>query len=499
MNNQEQLLRTIAQEYNKQTRGFYESASPAWKAVYNAVAPQSYWDLGQFMKHDTGVNDGNELPLLGVENGLLAECSLDNPLVSLLRRPRLTLAEMATVMPNNAQIIERGFVNGDYSDDDNFAATVCAPGAEITSDLSLVKAEFRHGRIAYSTRTGEIDALIETWTNHHDPRRFYFLNRARGISGPRPLSGTLPPNVEQRDVILHSAMMAEMHYLAERFSSKLGRIFWYGDTANNVGTGYKEFPGLDAMIVNDYAGGKAWLTGVAGDLGELNSDVKDFSENLGDADANGYTFYNLLQEIMLEVTTKASQLGVTAEWAIVMTPLTWFKLVQVLPCEMISQGCNTTTTGTTITVNDNSQAAMQEQLRRNQTIDINGRTYPVILDDFIVQTETVDGVTSEATYVSDVYVIPLTVNGQPTLEMHYKSYNVISEALRGMPSEFVNEVAGYSDGGMYHGVVQRDMRCFFIDFKIEPTLVFMWPMLAGRINNVGSLFRQAHTTLNPVA
>ena len=121
----------------------------------------------------------------------------------------------------------------------------------------------------------------------------------------------------------------------------------------------------------------------------------------------------------------------------------------------------------------------------------------IILDDFLVQTETIDGVTDEATYVSDVYVVPLTVNGQPTLEMHHKNYGVINAALAGMPTQFVNEVAGYSDGGFYHGVVQKDMRCFFMDFKVEPTLVFMWPMLAGRINNVGSLFRQAHSTNNP--
>lgn len=480
--------------YKAQTGQIMKSFGPSYGQIYeNISAPvliNPYAD-DIFMKHDSGVGTTNDVDIWGSEGGLFADCCIDNPVMSLLYRPLRGLGSLIPVRADNNEVVKRAYITGDYSLIDSRPSDVCEAGPTVGA-MDACFAEFRKGRVSYSSKTAELDELIKNACIGVNTNRFYLVNAVRGTSGPVPQMGA-----DQDNSIFSMALMREMHFIANRMNMDLMKQFWAGDPSNNtVGGGYKEFVGLDLMIVDDYGDGKNWVSGT-GDCENLNSDVKTFNARIGEANASGYYIYDLLQELMFELSSRADGYGSMVDWVIVMPRIIWHKLTEFLPCEMMSAGC-ASSTSVSVVSNDNYQARARDEMRRSQTLDINGMTFPVLIDEFIpvVETDNLDGTFD---YTSDIYVIPLRVNGEVVLEWTHADYRAFNQALQGIPAGISQELRGWSDDGRMHHVIQRNLRCFIVDVKTEMGLIFTAPHLAGRVSSVKAYMAQKHMVTNTVA
>ena len=112
-------------------------------------------------------------------------------------------------------------------------------------------------------------------------------------------------------------------------------------------------------------------------------------------------------------------------------PTIWSAIVKYLLCEMLSGNCAQPLAGNTpladnvqININDFGIATVRQQLQQSMRIDVNGRTYRVILDDSIPLTRA--GVAPNVSHTSDIYFIPLTVDGQRTLFWDVAGFRAVS-------------------------------------------------------------------------
>ena len=493
----------LVKHYQAQTEMIFESFGPAYGETYksfNGNSPVLFNTYGDPMtKHSTGVGTANELPMWNTEGGLFADCCLDSPVISLLSRPTQSLASLVPVMPNNNQLIKNAYVTGDFDVDGVFPDGVCEPGPNAGS-FSSIYAEFRGGRTSFSTRTGELDALIENACRGVDMNRFYFVNQMRGVSGPPPVVFT----PEMQNEIFTSAVYREMFLIANRSKQEWLKQFWYGDpTDATANGGYVPFQGLDSMITDQYGVATPWVTG-AGDKTQLNSYVADFGSTCaGGANADGQTLYQVLGDMEFELANRDRKLGVQVDRALVVSSLLWKAIVESVACDMINDTCVSgtqlvDTSNIVVNANTDAIAAMKQQMRSTMRLAINGKSYPVLIDDFITVAENlpVDG---GAEYESSLYFIPLRVNGAPSMEFFHKDYRQFNTALAGIPTELQSDIRGYTDRGIYHATIQRDLRCFIVDVKFEVGLKFMWPNLAGRIDNIKACFIGQHVVPAPAA
>jgi hypothetical protein len=504
-------IKQLVALYNSQTPQMMDSFGPNYGQAYRNLSGGDPVLFNQFTsstsgspalagfetKHDSGISGTHDLARWDVAGGLFADCCLENPVVSLLNRPTQSLGSLVPVMNSNNDIIKNAYLAGDYDVVGDWASMTgkcdTGPSAGTFTDLY---AEFRKGRLSFSSRTAELDELIKSACSGINFQNFYFINRNRGVSGSFPA----PFQAEQRDEIFTSAIYRELHAIAVAMQQKLLTQFWYGDGATTAGAGaYLEFYGLDLMITDQYGtAATPWVTGT-GDDTLLNSDVKVHNANAGEADASGYSLLQKMSEIAFEIDNRSRYYGVQADHAWVMSSFAWKGLVDTLPCEMVNDTCvsgNTVGDTTNVTVNASTAeiAAARRELLATQRITLNGKSYPVIVDDFITVTETdLTATTGGYQYASDIYFVPLRVNGQSSMQWVAADYRAVEQQLAGIPTGMANELRGWSDDGRFHTVLQRDLRCFIVDVKTEMGLMFLWPHLAGRVNGVYWTATQTHT------
>jgi hypothetical protein len=496
----EDRMRNLLKNYKLQTGQIFDGFGPTYSKLYhNASAPVMFDpffsnDNGSaaVQKHDTGVGTENDVELWGAEGGLFADCCLDNPVMSLLARPMKAVGMLFPMVPNNNTVISRASLTGNFDVEGDRPDGVCEPGPNAGAFGNIV-IEYRKGRLSMSTRTAELDALIENACQGTDPSRFYSIGGTRGVPGPSGIRQR-----DQTDEIYRSALYRELHAISNRMNWDLMRMFWTGDPANDTANGgYKEFRGLLNYIVDDYDDdGYAWVTNTNGDLVRLNSDVKTFGACVGGVNEDGYGLFQLLEEVEYEVTSRASMAGMSIDWVIVVPSIIARDITRQLPCEMLTGWCGAAVAEGAVQVNSNDAALIEARnmMQRSQMIALNGKNYSIVEDDFlpVVETLMLDGTTQ---YTSDLIFLPVRINGQPTIEWDYKDYRSF-EAELGQVGSLADELRGWSDNGQFHSVLQRDLRCFILDTKIEIGLVFNASGFAGRITGLSACTIQPHITPN---
>lgn len=427
------------------------------------------------------------------EQGFFQDSAMDPRVFTLLIQPMDSIVNMIPVRPNNVLNHKFAFVTGynvfdaeveggqEEPDDD------CGPAIAIDSDFDLCRIQFPYGRLARRTKPMEINELIRRF-NLRDYDDFMFTGDLRGET-VFPEHFGFGAQMDE-DFIVQSAVRRWLFNLARYFQLWMMRNVWTGDPANNIGNKYKEFYGLTQLINNNYGDESPLdLESYDDDLGDcsfLNSDIKDFGGRcVGDSET-GPTIYELLQEMEDTLYSRARKLGaLPVQWGIFMLSPLWNELTKVIPCQMAGDGCHG---GQDVMPNDGGSGlfnmSMREQMRRTQTIELNGRTYPVFLDDTMPYTEAgVQGPPDTQQYTSDIFFVPFTAFGQEVLFWEHIDYSETSRALAPIPGS-QTDALGWSDDGRFHHVITAERWCFDVQSKVEPRLVFLAPHLAGRIQDV---------------
>jgi hypothetical protein len=114
-------------------------------------------------------------------------------------------------------------------------------------------------------------------------------------------------------------------------------------------------------------------------------------------------------------------------------------------------------------------------------LPIEGKEYEVVVDDTITETIAAGGVVG--TYQSDVYMLPLTVNGQPSLFWEYFDMNAeaVAAASRMAPGGFFDVM---DNGRFLFTRLAPTHTCVQVEIIERPRLILLTPFLAARFQNL---------------
>jgi len=257
-----------------------------------------------------------------------------------------------------------------------------------------------------------------------------------------------------------------------------------GNPSNNAaGGGYKEFTGLDLLIGTNKVDA---LAGTA--CPSLYSDIKDFAYREVDSSTDP-TLVKTLTTMMHILNRKAVQQNLSpVDWRFVMRSDLFYFITEVWPCNYITYRCSNPDGSNIDPVGSYSvenAMRMKEAMRNGSYLLIDGKQYPVIQDDCIMEENNSDnGTIPLGGFASDIYIVPFSARGGTlrTLYWEYYDYNA-------GPMQAVQDIRGtnyfWTDGGVFlWGVKPPDNWCIEAICKVEPRLILRTPQLAGRLQNV---------------
>lgn len=274
------------------------------------------------------------------------------------------------------------------------------------------------------------------------------------------------------------AFQTEYEYkIAELFNGyarDYARNVYTGNAASTAGSqGYIQFNGLDRQIQTNKVDA---ITGVA--CPAVDSIVIDLAGT--SINASGGTVYNILANVMLNLELLSQRLGMEVKWAIAGRQGLFWTLTNIWPCVYATTGCiagsNVVHTGSL-----NEAVEMRDTMRSRPHLMIEGKEYEFIIDDTITETIAAGGVVG--TYQSDLYILPLTVNGQPALFWEYFDMN--AEAVAAANAMAPGNYFSVLDNGRFLYVRQSPTHtCVQVEIIERPRLILLTPFLAARIQNL---------------
>lgn len=338
---------------------------------------------------------------------------------------------------------------------------------------------FPLGRMCRETQTMTPDRIIER-LNRGDID-LNLLNNVMASNSPwHP--GDAISSMSGSQILQVATAWALLFELPPLFMDGLAPMVFTGNPVNNQGDGYREFRGADLLFNTGFRDAFTNVTCPA-----LDSDVKDFNhQNV--ATATAPSFYEVLEMVEYYVRFNARRQRLSpANWAVVMRPELWQVISGMIPLQAVEAALlnSTILAGYRINIDGSTIVQERDRFRENMAIPINGRTYPVVLDDGINELDNANNANYAAgEYGSDVYFWPLTFLGnRPATWVDYKDFRFISnevEATDGLIGDFYKP----SPDGRFAYTWVKDGWCFKIQAKIEPRLMLRVPQLAGRIQNV---------------
>lgn len=288
------------------------------------------------------------------------------------------------------------------------------------------------------------------------------------------LTNLNPQNIDQAGIlnILTKSEMVTASVLAER---ELNTQMWQGTWG--VGT---QFPGLDSQIATGQVDAD---TGVA--CPAADSDVKDFAYD--DVEGGGRSIVEYVSMLEWYIFFNARRMGMLpADWVWTMRPELWQVFTEVWPCQYNTNKCANSVIGdqSRTVIDGRENIAERDLMRQGMTLEVNGRRYPVVVDDGIFESNsTNDANLAAGEYASTIYFVPLSVAGGLTATwreyLDYRNAFVSSNvALLDNRQDF------WTDDGIFLWAIENQKYCYKISLKTEQRVILRTPQLAGKIQNV---------------
>jgi hypothetical protein len=257
------------------------------------------------------------------------------------------------------------------------------------------------------------------------------------------------------------------------YAKDYARNIYTGNATTTAGSqGYQQYNGLDRQIQQNK---RDAITGVA--CPAVDSLILDFAGTSINSAAG--TIYALIANAINNMERLADQLGMEVKWALTMRYGAWLTLTNAWPCIYATTGCAVNTVIRTQSMDE--ATAMRDDMRQNMYLLIEGKRYEVIVDDTIAETVAAGGVVG--TYQSDIYLLPLTVNGQPSLFWEYFDMN--AEAIAAAGAMAPQGSFSVLDGGRFLFVrLNPTHTCVQVEIIERPRLILLTPFLAARFQNL---------------
>ena len=353
----------------------------------------------------------------------------------------------------------------------------------ISGETEACIQHFPTGRVCRETQTMTPDRIIERLnTGDID---LTLLNDQLGSESPwHP--GDSFGSMGGAQLMQVATAWALLFELPPLFMGSLGPMVYGGNPANNQGNGYREFRGLDLLINTGFVDA---FTSTA--CRALDSDIKNFAYQ-DVVSAVSPSFHEILEMAAAYVMRNAvGQRLAPVQWAVLMRPELWQIYSGLVPTQAVMAALmnQMAILPARMQINMDGAAIVRERdtLRQQMQIPLNGRMYPVILDDGIneINDDTdSDNALIPGEYASDVYLLPRTFLGnRPATKIEYKDFRFLSgevAATDGLIGDFYKP----SPDGRFCWTWVKNGWCFKVQAKIEPRIILKTPQLAARITNV---------------
>lgn len=290
-------------------------------------------------------------------------------------------------------------------------------------------------------------------------------------------SGVYRPGSIDPQAALDNVVNSQMIIAGTLMERKLSRMLWQGDPANNAAgdAGYKEFYGLASLVNNNQidALDSTPLPGAYSTLVDANFGI------IGE----GLEIVPMMQYGMEQIESRAEDTFGDAQFVIVMRRDAWAELTEFWPLEYgTNRGASSTFLPDNVTVYVDGRTGVTERdrMRSTRTLEINGKSYPVILDDGIYEANSTNsGDVAAGVFASDIYVLPLRAGSFSTLYWEYFDYSSFAApGMLGQKFDF------WSDGGRFSWAYEGVKWCFKLGLRTTPRLILRTPHLAFRLSNV---------------
>ncbi len=403
--------------------------------------------------------------------GIFGMAGLDNQVIS----ARITPRGISAYLPVFGSVYTNPlfpFITGVEEDDGTEPDTECETCLSGEIEGCIQTATF--GRVCRETKTLAPNDIIERVNSGEVD-----LQLMNDILGFGDDSMAAIRNYD-RNSLLNIATATAMIVVGILLQNKLVPMWWQGDPANNVGTGYAECPGLGLLVGT---GKVDAITNTA--CPALDSDVKEFNyQNLNTVDAAGnFQIVRLLEYMEAYLFHNATRMNLwPVTWAICMRPECWYELCNVWPIAYLTTRGLALPAGNTNAIIASDVSNRRDEMMSGQFLFLNGRQHPVILDDGIFEYNSVnDANLQPGEFANDIFMIPLTYLGnRPATFLQYKDYRMAAPDLR--MARLVDEI--WTDDGRFLWTKEREKWCYTLSGKVEPRILLKTPQLAGRLNHV---------------
>lgn len=419
------------------------------------------------------IGDENAMQLFFATGGLFADCELENPVVNAMMQPTGGIANVLPIEKSNV-VRRKWALITDIAEETGADPDAPCDDSPTVGDTTVAFMQFdSFARKSNQSKTGELDAIIlKAHNGIHDD--LFFVGDIRGEA--------VFPTAQQLSssrFIEMGAINQSILKIARQTERWMKQKIWTGLPANNTANGgYKEFIGLQSLVSLPVSGNyidHAWATG-SDPNNQLNPVIEDFAS----AVIGGATpIYPVLEEMMDNVVFHVESAGASSfsgYWA--MRREIWRMLRRHLPAERAYYGRSM---GATLSYDVQGGMALMTEMQKMEStlrLPIGETNFPVVIDQGIPATYAEGDPT---VITSDIYFIITHVDNIPVTKIAYNDYSALGEPL--VPDEVLSG-SGWTDGGIFHYVIDRTKRCFVIDGKVEPQLLTLFPQGMIRLTNV---------------
>jgi hypothetical protein len=422
-------------------------------------------------KHDLPAGYTITTNLMHGPAGIFGAAGIDQQIISTRVRPTGLTSRLPARASNFTNPIV-GYLTGFLDDEDADEKTYACDDPLEAGSLKSCFQGSAFGRIERKTATLELNALGQR-VNRGEFDDLMLLNEPLlvGDFGTPTVPGTFGQ-------AFASELNARLMTVGVAFQNAIGRMNWTGSTANNTSGGYAEYSGLETLVTTTHTD---VLTNVS--CPSLASDVKDANYKTVENDAAD--IFSYLTTIYRYVKHNARTMGFDpVEWAFVMRGDLFQQLSDYWPCVYATYRC----AGGTNTPNVTMGLEMRQlanDMANGYYLKLDNVNVPVIIDDFIPEaTSTTNANVPEASFASDIYLLPLSVRGGiATLFYEYFDFGGPNAAMQAVQDGRLGTF-WTSDGGKFLWTLNQTNWCVAWLAKIEPRLRLLTPHLAGRLQHV---------------
>jgi len=409
---------------------------------------------------------GSSIELHGV-GSMFGRQSVERDVINAHLSPISGITQVLPLLPSVTEQPRFALVTGISDDIGSEPTNPCDPAPTGYMLSGMISAAF--GRITRDTNVIDVTKVMLR-RNRGDFTDLVLRGRMLGLTG-------LTPTAMNQSDVLNIVTQSEMVNAGVRLERKMAQVAWQGSTSNNTsGGGYKEGPGLDAQIA----------TGIVdADTNTLMAAADSYVGSFGFNDISGVTLdiVEHLSHMMYDLEQRSLHMGLDpVQWVLCMRTSLFHELTAEWVCRYLTNRCNDASGTQVVTVNDSTNVTMRDAMRNSRYIIVNGKQYPVILDDGIFEHNNVNnGSVGAGSYASSIYAVPLTIAGNfpVTYREHidYRAATADTSLLRG------NETF-WTDDGVYLWVYDQNRGCYKLGATTEQRIILRAPQLAGRLDSV---------------